>query len=383
MRTIFRLSILGLLVGVTGGLLFAGAPVSAQSRLDPTRRPRLALRVPKPPTVAVTANGAVLVYELHVMNVSPQPWTIQKIDVLSDAAGTPLLQALAANAIESSIVRPGTSLAGSDRRVLAGAGWAVIYLWVPVDGTAPPASVFHRLTLEASSAAGPQVRELEGPTVPVLREVITIGPPLRGGPWRANNGPSNESGHRRVLTTLDAAQRWAIDYVKLGDDNLPFSGDRGVAANHHAYGAEVLAVADGVIAEVQDDVPELAGPPPPSFPFDLTGNRIILDIGQARYAAYAHLKPGSIRVKVGQRVKRGDVIALLGHSGVTPLPHLHFQVQDSPRLEAEGLPYRHASFEVSGQCRQALAIAGDCTRTPSVTRRNEIPLNNAIVQFPR
>ncbi len=128
MTTIFRLSVLGLLVGVTGGLLFAGSAVSAQPRLDPTRRPRLALRVPKPPTVAVTPNGAVLVYELHVMNVSPQPWTIEKVDVLSDAAGTPLLQVLAANAIESSIVRPVTSLADSDRRVLGGAGWAVIYL---------------------------------------------------------------------------------------------------------------------------------------------------------------------------------------------------------------------------------------------------------------
>jgi murein DD-endopeptidase MepM/ murein hydrolase activator NlpD len=185
------------------------------------------------------------------------------------------------------------------------------------------------------------------------------------------------------VTTLDAAERFAIDYVKLGDDNLPFSGDRQVSANHHAYGAEVLAVADGVIVEVQDDVPELAGPPPPSFAFDLTGNRIILDIGQTRYATYGHLKPGSIRVKVGQRVTRGDVIALLGHSGVTPVPHLHFQVQDAPRLAAEGLPYRHESFEVLGQCQQPIAVTGQCTRSPAVTRRNEIPLNNMIVQFPR
>jgi murein DD-endopeptidase len=381
MATIFRRAVLGLLVGATTGLLFDGSSISAQQ--DPTRRPRLALRVPKPPTVAVTANGAALVYELHVMNVAQQPWTIQKVDVFSNASGTPLLQALSANAIESSIVRPGTNLAGGDRRVLGGAGWAVIYLWVSVDGEAPPASVFHRLTVEASTPAGPQVRELEGPMVPVLREVITIGPPLRGGPWRANNGPSNESVHRRVLTTLDAAQRFAIDYMKLGDDNLPFSGDRAVSANHHAYGAEVLAVADGVVAEVQDGIPELVGPRPPSFSFDVTGNRIMLDIGQARYATYAHLKPGSIRVKVGQRVKRGDVIALLGHSGVTPVPHLHFQVQDAPRLATEGLPYRYESFEVLGGCQGALAITGQCTRTAAVTRRNEIPLNNMIVQFPQ
>jgi murein DD-endopeptidase len=378
--TIVRVAALGIVLGATGWFLFDSPPASAQPSQDPTRRPRLALRVPKPPTVASTANGAVLVYELHVMNVSPQPWTIQKIDVFSGDSGNPLLQTLAPDAIESSIVRPGTSLAGADRRLLGGAGWAVTYLWIPVDGTAPPPSVFHRLTVGASSGAGPQVRELEGPTVPVLRGLPTIGPPLRGGPWRASNGPSNESGHRRVLTTLDTAERFAIDYVKLGDDNLAFRNERLVLENHHAYGAEVLAVADGVIAALQDGIPDRVGPPQPSYPFDLTGNRIILDIGQTRYAAYSHLKPGSIRVKVGQLVKRGDVIALLGNSGNAPVPHLHFQVQDAPGLATEGLPYRHESFEVLGQC-QGPPIAGQCTRTAAVTRRNEIPLNNMIVQF--
>jgi murein DD-endopeptidase MepM/ murein hydrolase activator NlpD len=185
-----------------------------------------------------------------------------------------------------------------------------------------------------------------------------------------------------VLTTLDAAERFAIDYVKLGDDNFAFSGDRSVLTNHHAYGADVLAVADGVVMDVQDGIPDRVGPPLPSYPFDLTGNRIVLDIGQTRYATYSHLKPDSIRVKVGQRVKRGEVIALLGNSGNAPVPHLHFQVQDAPRLATEGLPYRHESFEVLGHCQQA-PIAGQCTRTAAVIRRNEIPLNNMIVQFPR
>jgi hypothetical protein len=139
MTTVFRLAVLSL-IGSIGGLPFAGSPLSAQSALDPTRRPRLALRVPKPPTVALTASGAVLVYELHVMNVSPQPWTILKVEVLSGASGTPLLHTLTPDAIESSIVRPGTNLTGSDRRLIGGAGWAVIYLFLPIDGTAPPVS---------------------------------------------------------------------------------------------------------------------------------------------------------------------------------------------------------------------------------------------------
>ena len=382
MTPIVRLAVLTIVIGATSGLLFDGSPVSAQPSQDPTRRPRLAIRVPKPPLVATTAIGSVLVYELHIMNASPQTWTIQKIDVLSGSPGAPLLQALTLDAIDSSIVRPGSSLAGGERRLIGGAGWALVYMWVPVDGTSTPTSVFHRLTVEASSATGPQVREIDGPSIPVLRDLVTIGPPLRGGPWRASNGPSNDSGHRRVLTTLDSAERFAIDYVKLGDDNLAFNGDRQVIENHHAYGAEVLAVADGVTVAIQDGIPDRVGPPVSSYPFDLTGNRIILDIGQKSYATYSHLKPGSIRVTAGQRVKRGDVIALLGNSGNAPVPHLHFQVQDAAGLASEGLPYRHESFEVLGQC-QGPPVAGQCTRTPAISRRNEIPLNNMIVQFPR
>jgi murein DD-endopeptidase MepM/ murein hydrolase activator NlpD len=394
MRTIFRLAVLGLLIAATSALVFAGPPIAAQSpqMRSPeaaTRRPQITLRTPKPPTVAMTADGAVLVCEVHVTNSSAQPWTLQKIEVLSSAAaGSPVLQTLAPDVIEASTNRPGTALAGPDRRVFAGAGWGVIYFWIPVDAAAPPPSIFHRLTFEASIPAGPVVRVLDGPAVPVLRDLATIGPPLRGGPWLANNGPSNETPHRRLLSTIEGAltgsERFAIDYVKLGADDAIFSGDRTVNENHHAYGAEVLAVADGVVVAILDGIPDLVGPPPPSGPeFILTGNYIILDIGQTRYAMYAHLKPGSLRVKAGQRIKRGDVIALLGNSGGgTGAPHLHFQLQDTPRLAAEGLPYRHESFEVLGRC-QGPPVQRQCTRTAAATARNQVPLNGMIAQFPR
>ena len=65
------------------------------------------------------------------------------------------------------------------------------------------------------------------------------------------------------------------------------------------------------------------------------------------FAFYAHLQPKGIRVKVGDKVRRGQVLALLGNSGNSDAPHLHFHVTDgnSP-LGAEGLPYVIESFEM-------------------------------------
>ena len=67
---------------------------------------------------------------------------------------------------------------------------------------------------------------------------------------------------------------------------------------------------------------------------------VVIDIGGGNFAFFAHLKPGSLRVKLGDHVARGDVIALLGNTGNSDAPHLHFHVMDGPSpLDANGRPY--------------------------------------------
>jgi murein DD-endopeptidase MepM/ murein hydrolase activator NlpD len=60
------------------------------------------------------------------------------------------------------------------------------------------------------------------------------------------------------------------------------------------------------------------------------GNHILLDIGGGHYAVLAHLQQGSARVSQRERVRLGQQIAAVGDSGDSLVPHLHFQVQDSP-----------------------------------------------------
>ncbi len=82
---------------------------------------------------------------------------------------------------------------------------------------------------------------------------------------------------------------------------------------------------------------------------NVPGNSVTLDIGRGHYAHYMHLQPGSLRVKVGDRVRRGQVLGLVGNAGSSFLPHLHFEVTNSPvLLSGDGVPYVFKSFGVTG-----------------------------------
>lgn len=129
-------------------------------------------------------------------------------------------------------------------------------------------------------------------------------------------------------------------------------------------------MADGRVADTRDGIPEndlatgkLAIEPSLD---NVTGNRVVLDLGQSRYAHYTHLQPGSLRVRKGDRVRRGQVLGLVGNSGNSTAPHLHFQVSASSEiLKGDGLPYVFDRFDRHGK-----------------TVRNEMPRDGWVLNFP-
>jgi murein DD-endopeptidase MepM/ murein hydrolase activator NlpD len=212
---------------------------------------------------------------------------------------------------------------------------------------------------------------------------------LRGDGWLAAGGPSNTSFHRRAIMALDGKaripQRFATDWSQLGEDGSPFHGER-ANTNFYAYGAEVLAVANGVVAEVKDGIPENLTADDSAVPLTLEtagGNFVILDLGKGNFAMYSHLKPQSVRVRPGEKVRRGQVIGRLGNSGHSKGPHLHFQVTDgrSP-FASEGVPYVFEAFEVQGAITSSNGTWKPASNTKRDKRRMEIPIENAVVRFP-
>jgi murein DD-endopeptidase MepM/ murein hydrolase activator NlpD len=98
------------------------------------------------------------------------------------------------------------------------------------------------------------------------------------------------------------------------------------------------------------------------------------------------MQPGKMRVHVGDHVKRGQVLGLLGNSGNAVGPHLHFHIADSPRpLDGEGLPFVIDSFEVLGVESPKAFQEGTWKPDPSFKverRRMEMPIDSAVVRFP-
>jgi hypothetical protein len=372
-----------IIVSLAGVVVLAGN-AGGQAQLPPS----VEFRVAKPPTLATGDTTGFLAYELHVTNLTAAPLTLRRVDVLDGANRGRVLHTLQDTALRREIGRYGPTIPAAERATIGGGLRATVYLWIPVNRNDAPATLAHRLTLQrANDSTAPPVT-LEGGATRVERNIAVISPPLRGD-WAALNGPSNSSGHRRLVLGLNgdlaSAQRFGIDFLRLDESGKRMSGDSLKNASYFAYGQDALAVADGIVVVTKDSIPEnVPGGRAVAINLETVGgNHVVIDIGGGRYAFYAHIQPGSLRVKVGDRVKRGQVLALVGNSGNSTEPHLHFHIVDgvapgTSTLGAEGIPYAIEQFEVLGMCRNLVA---GCQRTMSLTARRAIPLQNEIVRF--
>ena len=184
---------------------------------------------------------------------------------------------------------------------------------------------------------------------------LTLGPPLRDGPWVVMSGLSARSSHRWQAIQMHGAphwaQRFAADFGRLDENGCAIPEGATLVENtrYFGYGQDVIAVADARVARVLDGVPEnVPGEHSRAIPITVetvTGNAVWLDLGENRFAFYAHLTPGSIRVQEGDLVHRGDVLGGLGNSGNSTAPHLHFHVaRGLGGLDTEGVPYVFERF---------------------------------------
>ncbi|HVA39903.1 MAG TPA: M23 family metallopeptidase [Candidatus Binataceae bacterium] len=217
----------------------------------------------------------------------------------------------------------------------------------------PGAKIFN--TLEVEEDGKPDTRQPVAPAPIIVWHTapISISPPLRGNNWWTPNGPANDSIHRRTVIAFGPAvvipERYAVDWIKLGADGNSFHGDPKDNGNYYAERSEIHAVADGRVVSVLDGVPENV-PNSPTMAVTITlaniaGNSVIEDLGGGHYALYAHMIPGTVRVKPGDRVTDGQILGLLGNSGNSTEPHLHFQISGSPEpLAGEGEPFLLSEF---------------------------------------
>lgn len=198
---------------------------------------------------------------------------------------------------------------------------------------------------DAGAIAGMRVMEPEegeGKPPPVAKSSLALGLPFRGTWFVFWGGDTSELNYH----VDNPSQRRATDLMMVDDQGTSHRGDGKANGDYFAYGKEVLAVADGRAVTVVDGVPD--NQPGEMNPLMAPGNLIIVDHGGGVHSVYAHLIPGSARVKAGAAVKRGQVLGACGNSGNSSEPHLHFQLQDGPRFEKSwGIEPVFAGVEVT------------------------------------
>jgi murein DD-endopeptidase MepM/ murein hydrolase activator NlpD len=95
----------------------------------------------------------------------------------------------------------------------------------------------------------------------------------------------------------------------------------------------------------------------------LGGNYVVIDHGASEFSLYAHMQPGSVRVKPGDEVKAGQSIGRLGSSNNSTAPHLHFQVCDGPDpLDCAGIPIAFKDVELPLDSYPRPTQSGDIVR---------------------
>lgn len=223
--------------------------------------------------------------------------------------------------------------------------------WVRIPLAAPWFANADRvdITIMLSNASGPG--GVIHHAVPLIRpdQQVELRLPFEGT-WAVNAGNDLSTGHRR--TGLNSLTMYGWDFTRLGPNGLPYRTTGEAPEDYWGYNEPVYAAGDGVVVDVRNDIAEYGiGETPPRRVIEsdgdvFAGNLVTIDHGNGEYSLTCHMRAGSIPVAVGDRVKAGDFIGNVGNSGVSQVPHIHFNVMDGAEwIEAKGIPAQFSSFE--------------------------------------
>ena len=360
----------------------------------------------RPSAVRGTDGRLHIAYELVLTGATPFAVDVEQVEV-RDASTDRVLLSLAGGALASRMNPVGGAPAGetpAPTTLIGASGSAIVWLDVGVRRKANlPDALEHRVVGSTRPLPGEEsipFTSLVGRVSMRARGPLKLGPPVRSGIWGAGEACcDNNTHHRRGLLVVDGnqvvPQRFAIDWMMLDEQHRAWVGDPHSLSSYLSYGQPLIAAAAGKVVTARDEFPDQPPPDNPTPPplADLPGNHVTLRVARNRFMIYAHMKPGSVRVRVGERVRRGQVLGRLGNSGNSATPHLHFQVQTTRSFVSDGLPFVFKRFRLLGQITSpdlsdevlGLRPNGQLPFAPasgSGKRRRAMPLDRDVVRFP-
>jgi len=361
-----------------------------------------------PAPVEMTDGKVHLTYELVLTNAAPIPFQVDKIE-LHDAATSALVPNTTGR-VDITPLAGGTEAEGTTD---PGAGntsatippGTTYVAWVDVvfpQRSAVPTTIEHVVTGAVLPPNGPPVpAELRiGRADTATDGPVVLGEPVPPGIWYMSEGCcADDTHHRRGLGPingeLSVPQRFAIDFYKLDEQHRTWVGDPSKLESFLTYRVPILSAAAGTVVAALDgfaNTTALPNPPKPPPINETVGNHVIVKVAEGVYVLYAHMDPGSVAVRVGDQVTRGQQLGLIGSSGNSTTPHLHFQILTLPTyFPADSKPFAFDSFTLLGRVpdriwddNMALEPTGTLpftAATPTSPHTNELPLDRDVVQF--
>ena len=293
--------------------------------------------------------GQTLNFDFVVENLGKVPLGIDSIDlVAADAAGKPVLRRF----MDSNGFAP--SIETVPGRVVAPG--AKILVFNPFHSFRPDAEL-HRLTYTFSLSIPQEAPETKASVVVMPRVYQTktaLSLPVRGK-LLIHDGHDYYAHHRRLNTEHAAARelgitrnfmRYSLDINPTNDAFEPFRAAGATNEDWFAWGQPLYATGDGTVADAFDAEPDNVRGGANYFdpqgvkskPMKFYGNYLVIDHGNGEFSLLGHLLKGSLAVKVGDKVTRGQPVARIGNSGSSNNPHVHYELRNGQALNAEGLP---------------------------------------------
>ncbi len=338
-------------------------------------------QISRPATTLHANNMYYVTYELFLNNAGMTPIDFRSLNIYSDLSDEKIIYKTYTGSEIIDIMREFKSPVAPPRDTILVPGMRyVLYITLSFKNKKDIPSylqheiVSQNITMKISNV---KVNSSIGPT---------ISPPVVGERWLATNGPSNDSVHRRTYFLANGRvyypELYAVDWIKLDESGKNYTGSGIKNEDYFAYGQNIYSVLDGIVLETLDGIPDNT---PNNKNINITASNIggnyVLVKSDNYYIYYAHLIPGSIRVKIGDNIKSGDILGLLGNSGNSTTAHLHFHITDDANsLASNGLPYNYTSFIKYKDVK--ITDSGAIIGTETEKIKKQMVLENSIINFP-
>lgn len=325
---------------------------------DPTPKTAGPIRVSAlPQTIWIEAGDTSqsLNFDFLVENLGPTPLGVDSIEVtVLDSVGKPVLRRF----IDGNGFAP--AIETIPARIVAPGGRLLVFN--PFHSFRPDVDL-HRLRF-AFGLSIPQETPAATATVTIEPRVYEgkteLSLPLKGR-FMVHDGHDYYAHHRRLNTEHPAARdlglaqnfmRYSLDLNSTNDSFDVYRGQGARNEDWFAWGQPLYATGDGrVVAAVDTEPDNIRGGE--SFfkperlkttPMHFYGNYLVIDHGNGEFSLLGHLQKGSLAVKTGDRLKRGQLVAKMGNSGSSNNPHVHFELRSGTDLRVEGLPATFRSY---------------------------------------